>query len=259
MSTKPKTEGADRRTKAARRLKALVKSLTDSLCADGQPLAEDEAGFVRLAAAAMIRGDIIADAVGRGNDVDDAELVRLLNVSQRTMKELREERARRSTAKPASGLTPMQEYLASVAARKAERAAEPVEDDDDAEVELHPAIVAFAARQAEQRGKPSEAEAVQTPSTSPGTVANEPVKPAGQIEVYLNSRPRTAADPQGQTLVEVVADLQATAPNAKIKFTGPAFSRDGMSVDQLSVELGPQAWLMKGSERLAARRDWFIR
>jgi hypothetical protein len=46
----------------------------------------------------MIRGDIIAEAVARDEPVDDSELVRLLGVAQRTMRELREERARRGAA-----------------------------------------------------------------------------------------------------------------------------------------------------------------
>jgi hypothetical protein len=239
-----------RKITPADRLKALVKSLTASLTDGGPPLADDEAAFVKLAAAAMIRGDAIAEAVGKGEEVDDSELVRLLNVSQRTMRELRDERARRASATSvsASGMTPMQEYLASVAARKAARAAEPVEDDDD-EVELHPAIAAFAARQAEQRGKPIETEVefgTRSEFARPDPEV-EPAKPQGKVEIWLDGH----SGPTGQTLLEAVQTLRARDVKT-FTLTTPATSGERQISDELIAGFN-------GVGPLAGRRQWFIR
>jgi len=240
-----------RKTTPAARLKALVDSLTAGLSADGAPLTEDEAAFVRLAAANIMAGDLITEAMGRGETADSAELVRLTNTAQRVMRELREERARRTAAAPTSGMTPLQQLVANF-----RPAAAPIDDDED--VELPPAVAEYVASKAAQR--------VQTPSDEHepaygSVVTPQPApKPAGKtIEVYLDSRPRTAEDPQGRTLVDVVADLHATAPGAKIKFTGPGFSRDDMTIERLAAELGPNPWLLKGAERVIGRRDWFIK
>ena len=115
---KPETK-IDARTRTGRRLNALVRSLTAQLATDGEPLDDAVAAWVKLAAANMVRAEQISDAIGRGESIDDSDLVRLTNSANRTMKELRAMVAQRGKGGPSA----LDQYLA-------ERA-EP--DEDEAE------------------------------------------------------------------------------------------------------------------------------
>lgn len=248
----------DSRTKPARQLRQLIEGLTADL---GGDLTEAEQAFVKIAAANLLRAGELTDALGRGEQVDDAELVRMSNTASRIVRDLRDAKDKRPAA-PASAMTPMQQLEALVAARKAERAAEaaanPAPDDDaDPEAGWTPAMKAFAASKAARRADPDD------PDNEPafGSVLTpQPVlKPRPAITVAFDPRPRSADQPQGRTLIDVVGELQSSAPNARITFTGGAFSRDDMTVTDLANELGPNPWHLKGSTQLIGRADWFVR
>ncbi len=229
-----------RKSTPAARLKALIASLTADLSPNGEPLTDAEAAFVELAAACAMRAKAIAESIGRGEKVDDAELVRLTNTASRIVRDLRDTKDRRAANVAAAGLTPLQAFAADFAARKA---AEPVPEDDDSGFE------------------PVElmAEAVQTPSAPEPIADDEPIappKPKPAMTVCFDHSPRGPGVPDGKTLLEIIAELP---PNAIVTLTTPHVRREGMSVEDVARECGPQAWLLKGSERLIGRRDWFLR
>ena len=57
----------------------------------------------------MVRAEQISDAIGRGEPIDDSDLVRLTNSANRTMKELRAMVAQRATSAPSA----LDQYLAA--------------------------------------------------------------------------------------------------------------------------------------------------
>ena len=222
-----------RKTTPAKRLRALIASLTADLSPNGEPLTDAEAAFVELTAACAMRAKAIADAVAAGEKVDDAELVRLVNASSRIVRDLRDTKDRRAANVAAAGLTPLQQFAADFAARKA---AEPVEDDVEDEVE-----------------------AVQTPSAPEPVSVNayvepepEPVakpKPVSPVEIWLDGR----AGPTGQTLLEAVQTLRERAPNVKrITVSTPHASAERSIDDELIAGFN-------GVGAFAGRRQWFLR
>jgi hypothetical protein len=225
-----------RKSTPAGRLKALVASLTADLSPNGEPLSEAELAFVRFAAANMMRADLIVEAVGREEKVDDGELVRLTNAASRIMRDLVAAKDRRAATAAASGLSPLQQFAADFAARKA---AEPVEDDDGDAFETF---------------DPPPGEPVQTPSEpvvepEPEPEQITPTKPVGPVEIWLNGH----AGPTGQTLLEAVQTLRARAPAVKvITLTTPHTSAERSLDDELVAGFN-------GVGALAGRRQWFVR
>jgi hypothetical protein len=255
---------------AARRMKALVASLTAGLTDDGSPLTEDEAAFVRLAAANIMAGDLITEAMSQGEPADSAELVRLTNTAQRVMRELREERARREgnagKGRPGAAL---RQYLADAAARKAAQA-----DDEGDGAEIDYANATFPLPDIE----PEVADVIAAPEPSePAPVAPAP-PPAAQperdgilhqivrpfrhilspIAIRMDSRP--GAEP-GRQLTEIVSALQTKVPSATVRLTTPSIDTDATVAD-LAIEVGlspgVRPFHLSGVAQLAKRHSWRV-
>jgi hypothetical protein len=111
----------DGRTTLGRRFRTLIRDLTDEL---GGALTPAETALVKLAAATIVRGEQFQAHIIRGEAIDDAELVRLVNTTSRILRELNAQKAKRKAAGP----TALQAWLA---ARETE--VETDEADDTAE------------------------------------------------------------------------------------------------------------------------------
>lgn len=111
-----KAEQIDGRTRAGRRFKALVRSLSADLGAD---LSEAEMALVRIAAATIVRSEQLQASIVNGDATDDAELVRLVNSTTRVIKELHALKAKRSKSGPSA----LDQYLAARAEPDADEAA----------------------------------------------------------------------------------------------------------------------------------------
>ena len=110
-----KIDQIDARTRAGRRFKALIRSLSDDLGAD---LSEAEMALVRIAAATIVRAEQLQASIVNGDAIDDAELVRLVNSTTRVIRELHALKKARGKSGPSA----LDQYLAA-------RSAEP---DDEA-------------------------------------------------------------------------------------------------------------------------------
>jgi hypothetical protein len=79
MTTRP-----DGRSRSARRLRSLIRSLTADAGGD-ENLGFADKELVRAAALAVVRVRDLQDRIERGDDVDDATLVKLLNSAARIL------------------------------------------------------------------------------------------------------------------------------------------------------------------------------
>jgi hypothetical protein len=253
-------------------MKARLKALIDNLTADlGGETTEAEREFIKIAAANLLRAGDLTDAMARGETVSDEALVRMSNTSQRIMRELREERARREEnagkGKPGAAL---RQYLADAAARKAAQA-----DDEGAGDEIDCALATFPLPDIEP-------ESVQTPAepaplaieiaTEPKPTAKAAVEHDGilhriirpyrhivsTISVRMDSRP--GVEP-GRQLTEIVRALRSKAPNATVRLTTPSIDTDATVAD-LAIEVGlapgVRPFHLAGVNQTAARHSWFV-
>jgi len=232
-----KLDAVDRRTKVGRRLRDLTASITAKLTVDGKPLDDDVGAWVKLAAANMLRAEQIAASIGRGETIDDTDMVRMTNSANRTMKELRDMVAQRSAAKPFS-------IADHIAANPFTPPVEP-EDEDDGGFEPVPGW----------DDDPIEPEAV-VDYTVKHTVSAviepepivEPVAAPKPVAVYYSSAPRSPIDPQGVTLHQV-AGLLAAQGVERVRFTTSYSDHPALAVDRLVAEAGAV---------LAAKNAWFF-
>jgi hypothetical protein len=87
-------EGVDARSAPARRFRDLALAFETEL---GGNLNTAETALVKLAAATVVRSEQFQAAIINGEQIDDAELVRLTNTATRTLRELAAARAKRSS------------------------------------------------------------------------------------------------------------------------------------------------------------------
>jgi hypothetical protein len=239
-----------RKITPAARFNALVASLTADLAPDGAPLTAAEAAFVRLAAANILSADEIAEAVKRGDKIDQAELVRLTNAGSRIVRDLRivrEQRAATLAAKP--GASPLDQIVAQINAEKAARGDEPEDEDDDEPFE-RPALDAEPTTPATV----FEAAPVAAIVGEPEPIEPEPVTPPkrGPLSIAYDTRPRSAIDPQGSTLSELIADLLTVyAPTTAVTITTPAEVTNGATLADAATS--------RAAAPLANRPNWYIR
>jgi hypothetical protein len=224
-----------RKITAAARLKALIASLIADLSPDGV-VTEAELAFVRLAGALMMRAEEIALGVGRGEQIDDGELVRLTNSAARIVRDLRDTKDRRAAAKPFNAAEHFRSF-----------GIEPdVEDDAEGEVEPEPVDTSSEPTDAEiDRCQGRLASILAEPEPEP--IA--PPKRQGPVEVWLDSR----SGPTGQTLSEALEAVRQGAPKVRnITLTTPASSAErSIDADMIGGVFGVGA--------LAGRQQWFIK
>ena len=85
MPAPPRRGAADGRSRAAKRRKALIKSLTEELAPNGAPLSTSESALVRQAAILMMEIERLEQAMLTDGDVDSGDLVRASNALNRTL------------------------------------------------------------------------------------------------------------------------------------------------------------------------------
>jgi hypothetical protein len=101
----------DKRTRVARRQRAIENELRAQLRAQGRTILVHDDILVGNLAACMLRLEIMRGEQSRGHFVDDEQLTRLANASQRLVSAL----GLRPTVQPAAGPS-LREYLTSKAA-----------------------------------------------------------------------------------------------------------------------------------------------
>jgi hypothetical protein len=189
-------------------------------------------------------------AVKRGDKIDQAELVRLTNAGSRIVRDLRIVRMQRAAtlaAKP--GASPLDQIIAQIAAEKAARGDEP-EDDDEVEPFERPALDAEPTTPATV----FEPEPVAAIVGEPEPIEPEPVTPPkrGPLSIAYDVRPRTASDPQGSTLPQLISDLIVVYPSTMaVTIVTPAEVTNGATLADAATS--------RAAAPLANRPNWFIR
>jgi hypothetical protein len=234
--TKP-LDGADGRSKQARRLRDLIHDFSEEL--GGGDLSPVEAMLVRNAAMSAVKSEEQQAKMAAGEDVTDEDAVRVGNMCSRAARDLAAAKAKRSGAKPFS----IVEHVASLSGAEPDAA----DDDEIEEVEF----IMPPDDEPHYRPVDEPVKVVQTPS-APEPIADlqeghrpEPVKPIGPVTVTYDARP--GVEP-GKTLHQIVAALKARSI-ALIKFTTPAVSHSDCPVDLMIRDAG----------LLASKATWHVR
>jgi hypothetical protein len=247
--TNGKLIDGDMRSKAARRLRDLIRDFSDEL--GGGDLSPVEAMLVRNAAMSAMKSEEQQAKMAAGEDVSDEDAVRVGNMCSRAARDLASAKAKRGAADKGDTNT-----LDHVSARlAAERAAEPEDDDDDDDGD--PAWLNLSHDEPVVQPAP---EPVCTPSApDPGAfmhahVVPEPVKPQGPVAVWYDARPRSSAEQIEQparTLHQVVGAIRALNVR-NVRFTTPAVNYASIEVDGMIAEAGAVladkcTWFVKGA------------
>jgi hypothetical protein len=215
-------DGADGRSKQARRLRDLINDFTTEL--GGGDLSPVEAMLVRNAAMSAMKSEEQQAKMAAGGDVTDEDAVRVGNMCSRAARDLATAKAKR----PVAGAVTIDTIAAWPTS-------EPAADEEIDDMDGFEPVPGF--------DDPAP-EPVCTPSEPEPEPFEPPAPKQGPITVHYDARPGTEP---GRTLHQVVHELQSHAPNALVTFTTPSISAE-RSIDRLLAEAVP----------LASRSSWHV-